>query len=101
MKINSDAIYATRPVKEMPSSETPWVRWTSKGNKIFAHIDEVGTVNLLDPNNLLALSEKQAGSAKILGAGEISIIKNGDVLTFKIPNSNVVGPTVIEFTRRN
>ena len=99
MKVNSEAIYGTRPIKGLTSSDTSWVRWTSKGNRIFAHIDAIGPVNLLDPNNLLALGEKQAGSAKILGAGKISIIKNGDVLTFEIPNSNVVGPTVIEFTK--
>ena len=99
MKVNSEAIYGTRPIKGLTSSDTSWVRWTSKGNRIFAHIDAIGPVNLLDPNNLLALGEKQAGSAKILGAGKISIIKNGDVLTFEIPNSNVFGPTVIEFTK--
>ena len=101
MKVNSEAIYGTRPIKGLTSSDTPWVRWTSKGNSIFAHIDAVGTINFQDTNNLLDLNQKQAGSAKILGAGEISIIKNGDVLTFEIPNSNVVGPNVIEFTKAN
>jgi hypothetical protein len=101
MKVNSESIYGTRPIKGLTSSETPWVRWTSKGNRIFAHVDAVGSVNLLDPNNLLALSEKQTSSAKVLGSGEISIMKNRDVLTFEIPNSNVIGPTVIEFIKSN
>jgi len=28
-------------------------------------------------------------------------MKNRDVLTFEIPNSNVIGPTVIEFIKSN
>ena len=101
MKINSEAIYATRPAKEMASSDTPWVRWTSKDNRLFAHIDAVGAVNLKDPNNLIAREKEISNSAKILGAGKIPIIKDGESLSLEIPKSNLVGPTVIEFIRKN
>jgi len=101
MKINSEAIYATRPAKEMPSSDTPWVRWTSKDNRLFAHIDAVGAINLKDPNNLITREKEISNSAKILGAGKIPVIIDGESLSLEIPKSNLVGPTVIEFIRKN
>lgn len=101
MQVNSEGIYGTRPIKELASSDEPWVRWTSKGKKIFALIDEVGNIKLKDPKNLLMADKNSSLSAKILGAGEISAIKDGELITLEIPTSKIIGPTVVQFSKNS
>ena len=53
MAINSGAVYATRAIKEIPATDTPWVRWAKKGNSVFAYIDAVGNVEFSAPASLV------------------------------------------------
>ena len=93
MAINSGAVYATRAIKEIPETDTPWVRWAKKGNSVFAYIDVVGNVEFSAPASLV--NDKKA---TIFGGAAISATRNGDKISMTIPTPKVPGPTVIEFS---
>lgn len=93
MAINSGAVYATRAIKEIPATDTPWVRWAKKGNSVFAYIDAVGKVEFSAPASLV--NEKKAN---IFGGVAITATRNGDKISMTIPTPRVPGPTVIEFS---
>ena len=93
MAINSGAVYATRAIKEIPATDTPWVRWAKKGNSVFAYIDDVGNVEFSAPASLV--NDKKA---TIFGGAAISATRNGDKISMTIPAPKVPGPTVIEFS---
>jgi alpha-L-fucosidase len=94
MAINSGAVYATRAIKEIPATDTPWVRWAKKGNSVFAYIDAVGNVEFSAPASLV--NDKKA---TIFGGAAISATRNGDKISMTIPAPKVPGPTVIEFSK--
>jgi len=93
MAINSGAVYATRAIKEIPASDTPWVRWAKKGNSVFAYIDTEGSVEFSAPASLV--NDKKA---TIFGGASITATRNGDKVSMTIPTPKVPGPTVIEFS---
>lgn len=93
MAINSGAVYATRAIKEIPATDTPWVRWAKKGNSVFAYIDAVGNVQFSAPASLV--NDKKA---TIFGGAAITATRNGDKISMTIPTPKVPGPTVIEFS---
>ena len=93
MAINSGAVYATRAIKEIPATDTPWVRWAKKGNSVFAYIDAVGNVEFSAPASLV--NEKKA---TIFGGAAITATRNGDKISMTIPAPKVPGPTVVEFS---
>ena len=93
MAINSGAVYATRAIKEIPATDTPWVRWAKKGNSVFAYIDAVGNVEFSAPASLV--NDKKA---TIFGGAAITATRNGDKISMTIPTPKVPGPTVIEFS---
>jgi len=93
MAINSRAVYATRAIKEITATDTPWVRWAKKGNSVFAYIDAVGDVEFTAPANLV--NEKKA---TIFGGAAITATRNGDKISMTIPAPKVPGPTVVEFS---
>ena len=93
MAINSGAVYATRAIKEIPATDTPWVRWAKKGNSVFAYIDAVGNVEFSAPASLV--NDKKA---IIFGGAAITATRNGDKISMTIPAPKVPGPTVIEFS---
>ena len=93
MAINSGAVYATRAIKEIPATDTPWVRWAKKGNLVFAYIDAVGNVEFSAPASLV--NDKKA---TIFGGAAITATRNGDKISMTIPTPKVPGPTVIEFS---
>jgi len=93
MAINSGAVYATRAIKEIPATDTPWVRWAKKGNSVFAYIDAVGNVEFSAPASLV--NEKKA---TIFGGSAITATRNGDNISMTISAPKVPGPTVIEFS---
>jgi alpha-L-fucosidase len=93
MAINSGAVYATRAIKEIPATDTPWVRWAKKGNSVFAYIDAVGNVEFSAPASLV--NDKKA---TIFGGAAINATRNGDKVSMTISAPKVPGPTVIEFS---
>ena len=93
MAINSGAVYATRAIKEIPATDTPWVRWVKKGNSVFAYIDAVGNVEFSAPASLV--NDKKA---TIFGGAAITATRNGDKISMTIPAPKVPGPTVVEFS---
>ncbi len=93
MAINSGAVYATRAIKEIPATDTPWVRWAKKGNSVFAYIDAVGNVEFSAPASLV--NDKKA---TIFGGAAITATRNGDKISMTIPAPKVPGPTVVEFS---
>jgi len=93
MAINSGAVYATRAIKEIPATDTPWVRWAKKGNSVFAYIDAVGNVAFSAPASLV--NEKKA---TIFGGSAITATRDGDKISMTISAPKVPGPTVIEFS---
>jgi alpha-L-fucosidase len=93
MAINSGAVYATRAIKEIPATDTPWVRWAKKGNSVFAYIDAVGNVQFSAPASLV--NDKKV---TIFGGAAITATRNGDKISMTIPTPKVPGPTVIEFS---
>ena len=93
MAINSGAVYATRAIKEIPATDTPWVRWAKKGNSVFAYIDAVGNVEVSAPASLV--NDKKA---TIFGGAAITATRNGDKISMTIPAPKVPGPTVVEFS---
>jgi len=93
MAINSGAVYATRAIKEIPATDTPWVRWAKKGDSVFAYIDAVGNVEFSAPASLV--NDKKA---TIFGGAAITATRNGDKISMTIPAPKVPGPTVIEFS---
>ena len=93
MAINSGAVYATRAIKEIPATDTPWVRWAKKGNSVFAYIDAVGSVEFIAPASLV--NDKKA---TIFGGAAITATRSGDKISMTIPAPKVPGPTVIEFS---
>jgi len=93
MAINSGAVYATRAIKEIPATDTPWVRWAKRGNSVFAYIDAVGNVEFSAPASLV--NEKKA---TIFGGAAITATRNGDKISMTISAPKVPGPTVIEFS---
>ena len=93
MAINSGAVYATRAIKEIPATDTPWVRWAKKGNSVFAYIDAVGNVEFSAPASLVNDTK-----ATIFGGAAITATRNGDKISMTIPAPKVPGPTVVEFS---
>ncbi|MSW06952.1 MAG: alpha-L-fucosidase, partial [Actinobacteria bacterium] len=87
MAINSGAVYATRAIKEIPATDTPWVRWAKKGNSVFAYIDAVGNVEFSAPASLV--NDKKA---TIFGGAAITATRNGDKISMTIPAPKVPGP---------
>jgi alpha-L-fucosidase len=84
MKVNSSAIYATQPISGLLPSQDPWIRWTTKGDQIFALIEGVGQINFSAPSNLI-----QDSSAKVLGGGSISVQRSGESISLSLPESDM------------
>lgn len=94
MAINSEGVYATRAVADIAPSDTPWVRWAKKGDRIFAYVDAVGAVEIEVPEKVSNLS-----TTRILGGGAIEVKKAGNKISMTVPAPKVAGPTVIEFSK--
>ena len=93
MAINSEGVYATRAVADIAPSDTPWVRWAKKGDRIFAYVDAVGAVEIEVPEKVSNLS-----TTRILGGGSIEVKRSGNKISMTVPAPKVAGPTVIEFS---
>lgn len=93
MAINSEGVYATRAVADIAPSDTPWVRWTKKGDLIFAYVDAVGAVEIEVPERVTKLK-----NTRILGGGAIEVKSTGNKISMTVPAPKVAGPTVIEFS---
>lgn len=91
LNINGDAIYGTRSALDCQSSDSPWVRWTAKGDSRYAIIEAQGRVNLEIPQKI------SASHASLPGGGTIPIQREGSSVTLEIPAPKVPGPSVIEF----
>ena len=94
MAINSEGVYATRAVADIAPSDTPWVRWAKKGDRIFAYVDAVGAVEIEVPEKVSNLS-----TTRILGGGSIEVKRSGNKISMTVPAPKVAGPTVIEFSK--
>ena len=94
MAINSEGVYATRAVADIAPSDTPWVRWAKKGDRIFAYVDAVGAVEIEVPEKVSNLS-----TTRILGGGSIEVKIAGNKISMTVPAPRVAGPTVIEFSK--
>ena len=94
MAINSEGVYATRAVADIAPSDTPWVRWAKKGDRIFAYIDAVGAVEIEVPEKVSNLN-----TTRILGGGAIDVKKAGNKISMIVPAPKVAGPTVVEFSK--
>lgn len=94
MAINSEGVYATRAVADIAPSDTPWVRWAKKGDRIFAYVDAVGAVEIEVPEKVSNLS-----TTRILGGGSIEVKRAGNKISMTVPAPRVAGPTVIEFSK--
>ena len=90
MAINSEGVYATRAVADIAPSDTPWVRWAKKGDRIFAYIDAVGAVEIEVPEKVSNLN-----TTRILGGGAIDVKKAGNKISMIVPAPKVAGPTVV------
>ena len=93
MAINSEGVYATRAIADIAPSDTPWVRWAKKGDRIFAYVDAVGAVEIEVPEKVSNLS-----TTRILGGGAIEVKRSGNKISMTVPTPKVAGPTVIEFS---
>jgi alpha-L-fucosidase len=93
MAINSEGVYATRAVADIAPSDTPWVRWAKKGDRIFAYVDAVGAVEIDVPERVTKLK-----NTRILGGGAIEVKSAGNKISMTVPAPKVAGPTVIEFS---
>jgi alpha-L-fucosidase len=93
MAINSEGVYATRAVADIAPSDTPWVRWAKKGERIFAYVDAVGAIEIEVPERVRKLTNTQ-----ILGGGAIEVKSAGNKISMTVPAPKVAGPTVIEFS---
>jgi alpha-L-fucosidase len=93
MAINSEGVYATRAISDIAPSDTPWVRWAKKGDRIFAYVDAVGAVEIEVPEKVSNLS-----TTRILGGGAIEVKRSGNKISMTVPTPKVAGPTVIEFS---
>jgi alpha-L-fucosidase len=93
MAINSEGVYGTRAVADIAPSDTPWVRWAKKGDRIFAYVDAVGAVEIEVPEKVSNLS-----TTRILGGGSIEVKRSGNKISMTVPAPKVAGPTVIEFS---
>ncbi len=94
MAINSEGVYGTRADAEIAPSDTPWVRWAKKGDRIFAYVDAVGAVEIEVPEKVSNLS-----TTRILGGGSIEVKRSGNKISMTVPAPKVAGPTVIEFSQ--
>jgi alpha-L-fucosidase len=83
METNSVAIYGSEAIPELLPSDHPWVRWSKKGNEIFAFIAGEGAIKFSAPGSLVNDS-----TAKLLGVGPISIVRSGDSIEAVIPKSD-------------
>jgi alpha-L-fucosidase len=92
LAINGDSIYGTRKATDVTSSDKPWIRWTAKGNKRFAIIDAVGSVEFEAPEKAIDVTK-----AQVLGGGSITVTRNGSKISTNISQPKVEGPTVISF----
>ena len=93
MAINSEGVYATRAIADIAPSDTPWVRWAKKGDRIFAYVDAVGAVEIEVPEKVSNLS-----TTRVLGGGAIEVKRSGNKISMTVPTPKVAGPTVIEFS---
>ncbi len=93
MAINSEGVYATRAVADIAPSDTPWVRWAKKGERIFAYVDAVGAIEIEVPEWIRKLT-----NTRILGGGAIEVKSAGNKISMTVPAPKVAGPTVIEFS---
>ena len=95
MAINSESVYGTRAIKMLQSSDQPWIRWTTKQNKVYCYVDFVGSVECVVDENVI-----QESSARLYGSGPIAVSRSGNKISMTIPQPSVVGPTVIEFDKK-
>jgi alpha-L-fucosidase len=95
MAVNSEAIHGTRAVSGLAGSDAPWVRFTSKGDSLFAFVKGSGEVSFN-----LAASLVHDDTAKQLGAESVSVNRSGDQVRLSVTNSNADLPVVVEFRRR-
>ncbi len=95
MAVNSEAIHGTRAVSGLASSDAPWVRFTSKGDSLFAFVKGSGEVSFN-----LAASLVHDDGAKQLGAGSVAITRSGDEVRLSLSNANADIPVVVEFKRK-
>jgi alpha-L-fucosidase len=94
MAINNEGVYGTRQVADIAPSDTPWVRWVKKGERIFAYIDAVGAIEIEVPERVKKLSK-----TRILGGSAIEVKSTGYKISMTVPAPKVAGPTVIEFSK--
>jgi alpha-L-fucosidase len=100
MAVNSEAIHGTRAVPELRSvgtkseGEHPWVRFTAKGDRIFALVKGSNAIEFDLPASVV-----RDDSARILGAGSVSIDRSGDRVAIALGASAAKLPIVIEFQR--
>lgn len=95
MAVNSEAIHGTRAVSGLAGSDTPWVRFTSKGDSLFAFVKGSGEVSFNLAANLV-----HDDSAKQLGGGTTVVARNGDEVRLNLVNANPEVPVVVEFRRK-
>jgi alpha-L-fucosidase len=93
MAVNGEAIHGSRAVAGLKPSDSPWARYTQKGDSIFAFVKGSGAVNLNLPAALV-----RDDSAKLLGGQAVSASRSGDQLSVTLASDTAL-PQVIEFKK--
>ena len=94
MKLNSKSIYASHAVPQFRPCESPWIRWTGVGDKVFAHIESKGRTTFSVPASLVDDS-----TAHFLSGEKISIVRIADQMTINF-DTNEEKISVLSFKRR-
>jgi alpha-L-fucosidase len=94
MAVNGEAIHSSHSVRELQPSDTPWLRFTSVGDSIYAFVKESGLVEFTLPSTLV-LDE----TANQLGGGAMVVNREGELVSMQIHNDGSL-PVVIQFKKR-
>ncbi len=91
MAVNSEAIHGTRAVHALSSNDSPWVRFTGKGDVIYAFVTG-GEVSFELPSQLVRDEARQ------LGGGNVEVCRDGSQVTLSVAGNGDL-PVAIEFKR--
>jgi len=97
MQVNSAAIHDTRPVAADVAghSDSPWVRWTQKGNTAYAIVDGSGLVRLP-----VRGASVDTASARLVDGTAVTAKDEGAEIAVEVPEPSVAGPAVVAFDLR-
>lgn len=79
MEVNGDAIHGTRPVdpelaKPLGKDKGDWVRWTRKGDRLFAFVDGEDKVTLPFDRELVDVAQAKLTSGEDIQVGEGGVV---------------------------